>query len=225
MRQLIRYILMPFLLVAFAMGSHSVVAQSDGSGQPDPLEGWGKAGYNTEQYQTGFLTKLSTNGRHLGFIKAIDPGFRSFATLMRSANIEELRGKRIQLKIFIKTEKARSVGAWFRVENDNKTLVLDNMSDRRITGTKDWKEVSLVLDIPDSAKSVSYGVLLEGSGQVWFETPTFHIVDQSVRTTNRSRKQLKPLDIEKGVNRLGLDEPTEPQQKRAGKQSEENYPE
>ncbi len=192
-----------FALLAVSLGARADV---DNEGRPDPLDGWGKAGYNTEQYQTGFLTTLSKNGRHMGFIKSLSPNFRSFATLMRSANIEELRGKRILLRTFIKTKNARSVGAWFRVEGKNRTLALDNMSDRRLTGTKDWKEVSLVLDIPEFADTVSYGVLLEGKGQVWFETPTFHIVDDSVRTTNRKGRPLSPLEVEDRINRMGFEE-------------------
>lgn len=204
MRLYFRMPVIELILIALLMFCGTAFAEVDNEGRPDPLEGWGKSGYNTEQYQTGFLTTLSKNGRHLGFIKSLSPNFRSFATLMRSANIEELRGKRIQLRTFIKTNSARSVGAWFRVEGKNRTLALDNMSDRRITGSKDWREVSLVLDIPNNAESVSYGVLLEGRGQVWFETPTFHIVDLTVNTTNRKKKQLKPLAIEENVNRMGF---------------------
>ena len=70
------------------------------------------------------------------------------------------------------------------------------MSDRRIRGTKDWQKVSLVLDIPEDAVSVSYGILLEGDGKVWFQKPTFDIVDLTVKTTARSRLKLDDLQME-----------------------------
>ena len=158
--------------------------------------GWGKAGYNPEQYQTGFLEKLPGSGRQIGFIKSLDPSKRGFGTLMRTAAIQEHRGKRIQLTSFIKTSNADSVAAWFRVNGKTKTLAFDNMSDRRIKGSKDWDRVNLVLDIPVEAESVSYGIMLEGKGKVWFETPTFQVVDQTVRTTNRKRHNIRTLELE-----------------------------
>ncbi|MCJ8275043.1 MAG: hypothetical protein MJK04_37280 [Psychrosphaera sp.] len=163
---------------------------------PDPFTGWGKAGYNTDQYQTGFLEKLKDSGRQLGFIKSLDPSKRGFGTLMRTAGIEQFKGKRIELVTYIKTSKARSAGAWFRVNGEKVTLAFDNMSDRRIRGTKDWQKVSLVLDIPEDAVSVSYGILLEGDGKVWFQKPTFDIVDLTVKTTERSRLKLDDLQME-----------------------------
>ncbi len=162
----------------------------------DPFTGWGKAGYNTDQYQTGFLEKLKDSGRQLGFIKSLEPSKRGFGTLMRTAGIEQFKGKRIELVSYIKTSNAKSAGAWFRVNGEKVTLAFDNMSDRRIRGTKDWQRVSLVLDIPAEAVSVSYGILLEGDGKVWFEQPAFAIVDLTVKTTERSRLKLEDLKME-----------------------------
>lgn len=162
----------------------------------DPFTGWGKAGYNTDQYQTGFLEKLKDSGRQLGFIKSLDPSKRGFGTLMRTAGIEQFKGKRIELVSYIKTSNAKSAGAWFRVNGEKTTLAFDNMSDRRIHGTKDWQKVSLVLDIPVEAVSVSYGILLEGDGKVWFEQPTFGLVDLTVKITERSRLELDDLQME-----------------------------
>ena len=147
-------------------------------------------------YQTGFLEKLKTSGRQLGFIKSLNPSKRGFGTLMRTADIEAFRGKRIQLISYIKTVDAKSAGAWFRVNGEKKTLAFDNMSDRRIRGTHDWQEVSLVLDIPDDAKTVSYGIMLEGKGKVWFEQPEFEVVDLTVRTTERKRNRIRTLELE-----------------------------
>ena len=70
------------------------------------------------------------------------------------------------------------------------------MSERRIEGTQDWTKVTLVLDIPEEATSVSYGILLEGSGKVWFHEPKFQIVDLTVKTTERSKTELQQLQLE-----------------------------
>jgi hypothetical protein len=177
----------------------TVSAAVNSAGSPPPVDtqfsGWGKAGYNTDQYQTGFLEKLKDSGRQLGFIKSLNPSKRGFGTLMRTAGIAEFRGKRIRLTSNIKTVNAKSAGAWFRVNGEKKTLAFDNMSDRRMVGTHDWERVSLVLDIPVDAESVSYGVMLEGDGKVWFEKPTFQVVDLTVRVTEHKKTPIGRLEV------------------------------
>lgn len=175
----------------------STTANTFNRQQPDPFFGWSKAGFNTDQYHTGFLEKAKESERHLGFIKALQPSKRGFGTLMQTAGIEQYKGQRIQLTAYIKTAKAKSAGAWFRVNGEKKTLAFDNMNGRRLTGTNDWKKVTLVLDIPHEAESVSYGVLLEGKGQVWFEQPTFQIVNLTVRTTEQDKRELLQLQLQK----------------------------
>ena len=162
----------------------------------DRFEGWGKAGNNAEQYTTGFIEKTHPSQPQVGFIRSKEPNEQDFGTIMRTAGISQQKGKRIQLTSKIKTENASSAGAWFRVNGKNKTLAFDNMSERRIKGTQDWTEVTLVLDIPQEATSVSYGILLEGNGKVWFHEPKFQIVDLTVKTTERSKAELRQLQLE-----------------------------
>jgi hypothetical protein len=188
--------MLPCILLLVCFSGWTAAAVSSKVDDVDPFSGWGKAGYNTDQYQTGFLEKLKTSGRQLGFIKSLNPSKRGFGTLMKTASVEAFHGRRIRLISYIKTVDAKSAGAWFRVNGEKKTLAFDNMSNRRIRGTHDWKQVSLVLDIPEGAKTVSYGVMLEGKGKVWFEQPEFEVVDYTVRTTERKRNQIRTLELE-----------------------------
>lgn len=164
--------------------------------QKSRFEGWGKAGNNAEQYKTGFIEKTHPDQPQVGFIRSLSPNAKDFGTIMRTAGISQQKGKRIQLTSKIKTEGASSAGAWFRVNGQNRTLAFDNMSERRIEGTQGWTEVTLVLDIPEEATSVSYGILLEGSGKVWFHEPRFQLVDLTVQTTERSKEELQQLQLE-----------------------------
>ena len=160
---------------------------------------WGKAGYNADEYTTGFIEKTHPEQPQVGFIRSLQPNKQDFGTIMRTAGITLQKGKRIQLWSKIKTQDANSAGAWFRVNGKRRTLAFDNMSERRIEGTQDWIEVSLVLDIPEDATSVSYGILLEGDGKVWFHEPKFRIVDLTVKTTERSKSELKQLQLENKI--------------------------
>jgi hypothetical protein len=44
----------------------------------------------------------------------------------------------------------------------------DNMQRRPIKGTTELAKYELVLFVPNEATSISYGVLLDGTGQIWF---------------------------------------------------------
>lgn len=56
--------------------------------------------------------------------------------------------------------------------------------DRPITGSSDWKKYDVVLDVPQDATGMSFGVLRTGSGTVWLSGAKFEIVGPSVLTTD-----------------------------------------
>lgn len=71
-----------------------------------------------------------------------------------------------------------------RVDKESKHVAFDNMHDRPITGTTDWKKYDVVLDVPEVATGISFGVLLTGSGTVRLSGSKFEIVGPTVLTTD-----------------------------------------
>jgi len=77
-------------------------------------------------------------------------------------------GKEIRLSAFVKTKNVDTwVGLWMRVDGNATTLSFDNMGDRSITGTSDWRKYEIVLDVPESSTGILYGILLAGTGEAW----------------------------------------------------------
>ena len=76
-------------------------------------------------------------------------------------------GERVRFSAYVKTDGAASGGLWMRVDGDAGFLAFDNMGDRPIVGTTDWKQYSVVLDIPVGSRRVVYGALLSGAGTLW----------------------------------------------------------
>jgi hypothetical protein len=74
-----------------------------------------------------------------------------------------------------------------RVDNDLRMLAFDNMQDRPIKGTTDWKMYSVVLDVPPEATKISFGTNVIGKGQVWSDDFKLEIVDDSVASTNQTK--------------------------------------
>ncbi|MEW6497735.1 MAG: hypothetical protein AB1589_35315 [Cyanobacteriota bacterium] len=63
-------------------------------------------------------------------------------------------------------------------------LSFDNMQNRSIKGTIDWTQYHIVLDVPENASKIAFGVLLAGVGRVWSDDLQFEVVGQDVSTTN-----------------------------------------
>ncbi len=59
------------------------------------------------------------------------------------------------------------------------------MNSRRIVGTTDWQEYSVVLDVPERTVGLFFGALIVGTGQIWLDDCTLEIVGPDVASTDR----------------------------------------
>jgi hypothetical protein len=106
---------------------------------------------------------------------------------MQSAAPTGFRGRRIRLSGYVKTENVRTgwAGLWLRIDGsyEGEMLGFDNMEKRPIKGTTDWTEYAIVLDVPARATGLSFGLVLEGDGEVWMDDLKFVVVQASVAVT------------------------------------------
>jgi len=159
-----------------------------------------KAGNYRSGYSTGIDTQITLKGAKSAFIESnkVNLSTKKFGTLMNTADVYKYRGKRIQLTVNIKTKDVTGwAGAWFRIDRrkpakrgsgKGETLAFDNMNNRPIKDTTEWSAYSLVLDVPKRATKMAFGVLLVGSGKVWFNELNFHIVSHDTPVTDHSMK-------------------------------------
>lgn len=188
------------LAVALAAGSDAL-AQAPA--------GWFAAGTRPGDYEFGvdeqasarsrdrFLTgkQESYQGRNLqlaersAFIRGKPQATPAgFATLMQSISAESWRGKRVRLTAKVRTRGVQRAQMWMRVDGHNRqVLAFDSMSQRPITGSRPWRSYSIVLDVPRSATSISYGFLLSGRGTVWADDFRVQAVDANVPVTAQPR--------------------------------------
>ena len=88
--------------------------------------------------------------------------------------------KRIRLTGYLKTKDVIGwSGFLLQIDDEIKKerLVYDNMSERDIEGTNDWKKYEVVLDVPSNATVINYGTMLAGGGQIWSYGINIEIVD------------------------------------------------
>jgi len=153
--------------------------------------GWLMYSEYPSDYEVGLDHKIAYSGQASGYIKARENP-RSFATLMQNFKANKYLDKRIRLTGFVKVENVNNyAGLWMRVDGQkdetskHKILAFDNMDDRPIKGTVDWRKYSIVLDVPKNGTSISFGVNLSGRGQVWVDEIQFEVVDNEMPTTNQ----------------------------------------
>jgi hypothetical protein len=128
----------------------------------------------------------------------------SFGNLMQYFEAEKYIGKRLRMSAWMKSKDVTTWAAfWMRVDqaNSSQQLAFDNMMEggkenRPIKGTTDWKKYEIVLDIPEKASNIVFGTMLMGNGQIWFDDFKFEIVDKTVPTTGKDKKDAANLGFE-----------------------------
>ncbi len=163
-------------------------------------EQWYQAGSNTKDYKVGTDTNKGYTGTKSAFIESTIPSPAGFSTLMQYTNVSEYKGKRVKMTAYVCSENVTGwAGAWFRADKNERSVAFDNMSNRAIKGTTAWTQYSIVLDIPEDATNMAFGVLLAGAGKVWFDDFEFQVVDNSVPVTDMKtdgRSEPKNLSFE-----------------------------
>lgn len=81
------------------------------------------------------------------------------------------QGKEIELTGFLKLDNVQdgSAGLLMRIDGKNGILQFDNMQNRKIQGTADWKQYSIKLPLPPDAETIFVAALHSGTGQVWVD--------------------------------------------------------
>jgi hypothetical protein len=145
------------------------------------VPGWLKGGTDAAGYVIG--TESADQGK-VAYIRADDPRPDRYGMLYQAFAAEPYRGRRHRLTARIRTEDVEVLAAmWMRVDHEQEIVAFDNMGDRPITGTTDWQEYSIVLDVPESADTILFGLALSGGGKAIWDDVRFEEVSEDVPTT------------------------------------------
>ncbi|MGA2669060.1 MAG: hypothetical protein ABSF32_09105 [Ignavibacteria bacterium] len=156
-----------------------------------PDYNWYKAGNKPASYEIGKDEKVLYNGQPTNYLRYTSGDEDGFGSIMKDIKPGEYLGRRVKLTGYIKSENIESsAGMWMRVDGTTPRhpLGFDNMQNRPIRGTNDWTKYGIVLDVPQNAVRIFYGVLITGKGQVWFNDISLDTVSTSVPTTDMFSK-------------------------------------
>jgi hypothetical protein len=118
----------------------------------------------------------------------------AFGGILQASQVaDDLRGQRVAMRAWIRTESAESVSLWLRIDAVDRVLALDNMEHRSVSGTTGWLLYEIVMDVPTDAATLVYGVFLVGMGRMDVDDVHFLPVPVgAISTTVYKENQLKP---------------------------------
>lgn len=157
----------------------SMVSRGDG----DLPQGWIRSGKGTRLFRTGLDREIGaawieSRPEHVDFIRDDD-----FCTIMQTVDAGSFRGQRVRVASQLRAEAADGVTIWFRIDGPMGSLRFENLERYQIggplTGTTNWIDRSIVLDVPAEATSLNYGFYLKGNGRGWAKGFALDIVDAS----------------------------------------------
>ena len=163
------------------------------------ISGWSKSGSKLKSYEVGFDKNNVKTGKKSAYIESIENEIKGFGTLMQSCDAKNYLGKKIKLSAFIKSENvANWSGMWLRVDSKfaKKYLSFDNMKDRPIKGDTDWIKYEIVLNVPLESSTLNYGVLINGTGKVWFDQLSIEVIGNIDADYKSTSLPDKPTNID-----------------------------
>lgn len=184
--------------------SASINAEENGGIDLKVPEGW-HIWWNTDQrfHRLGLHPELpemilieSRFSRQSG----ADLGATRYGNLGQFIAADDFKGKHAKFSAKLKTTDADRAGIWISVMDDGghqirRDLMTDDHPQGPLTGTRDWTEVYVVLDVPKKAAQVTFGIYLENHGQVLAQDANLETVSTKVPITNRNRTRKKPLNL------------------------------
>ena len=147
-------------------------------------KGWYLSGTKPQNYLTGIDPGCTYQGLPYAYLKGKPTATEGFGTLAQQFSATDYPGKRVRFTAWVKSENVNSwAGLWMRIDAGSRMLVLDNMQNRAIKGTTDWRQYSVVLDVPNDATGIFFGIVLGESGEVWLNGVKFETVGTDVPVT------------------------------------------
>jgi ribosomal protein S20 len=164
-----------------------------------PLD-WSYRQDATESYEIGPDKTPEFSNQNILTIKSVKSKINGFGNIMKTIKPGLYLGKTVKMTAYVKSKNVKSwAGLWMRVDYYTvDVLSFDNMRRRAIKGTTDWTKHEVILFVPADATAISYGVLLNGTGQIWFKDVKLEVVDDTVPETGMNKgREHKVVSFEK----------------------------
>lgn len=144
---------------------------------------WQETTTASSDYEVGIDTAVSYQGDHSGTIRSRVAEPNGAGTLYQTIRADAYRGQRIRAAAFLKTGQVDGRTLLDVAVYDENGRFVNRGQNASFTGTQDWQQQEIVIDVPENSAYLSFGASLEGSGQVWVDDWTIDVVSADVPVT------------------------------------------
>ncbi len=173
--------------------SKSVAVTSEGGGPPAlpsnlggenaELGGWFLSGGAAQGYRLARTESAPHGGKACLELTPLDLAPNGYGVAMQLFDAKRAVGKRIRFTAFIKTQGVTARGDfWARVQGSDSPEDGPGLSYRTtpLKASADWTRYELVLDVPQHANNLQFGIGIQGPGRLWVDDVTFETVAKTV---------------------------------------------
>jgi Glyoxalase superfamily protein len=150
-------------------------------------DGWIIDGNGTHAYAGGLMRDLTYRGKPTLSLKsrsdlAGNMPSHAFLSVLQIVNAAPYLGKRLRIACSIRTLSVKgSATIWMRFDGaSGQAIGFSNLEtytiDGALKGTKDWAEREIVLDVPEAAAQIAFGLYLSGEGEAQYSGFLFETV-------------------------------------------------
>ena len=164
-------ILLAVTLTCFAAHPASAQYTSSRGAEINPYiwgvpKGWTTGGNAELRYGT-VIGGIPGGKRAALLLQARGMAENDFGTLMQSISADAYLGRRVRLSAMVSADSnlaANRIALWMRVNDaSGRVAAIDDMETRSIPAGQGWQRQEVVLDVPNGAASITFGILLTGS--------------------------------------------------------------
>jgi hypothetical protein len=152
---------------------------------------WGHEGHEDGRdhgYVLSEDTPSTAAGKKSAKLQSLLPEQKgSFVSILQDVSPKLYLGKKVCFSASIKTDKViGSAELWLLDQNGDRVLSFDDMADRAPSGTTDWRDYSIVIDVPNDSRKIRFGFMLNGGGTAWMKNPRLQLATAKQSSTARS---------------------------------------
>ncbi len=189
------------IVAAIVLSMALLAVVSSFKAHPVDKGGWFPAGSHPEEYKMTIVSGTKHSGSHAALIEYTGGEKPSgFGTYMQMHKPGAWAGKKIKMTGYVKTENIEGwCGMWCRVDDASGKDSYDfyNMGDHPIKGTTDWTKYEIMVNVPNDASAVAYGLLVNGKGMAYFDDVSFEVLGPAENHPVHGKPSMLP---DKGEN-------------------------
>ncbi|NUO50300.1 MAG: hypothetical protein HOV80_15705 [Polyangiaceae bacterium] len=167
------------------------------TGAQAPLAGWILSGPAQASYSLSLDRDVFVSGGASGRLEHVGGTAEGAGIVMQSIPADAYRNRRVRFSASVRTlGVAGWAGLYMKVERPEARDPFDNMQDRPLGGTREWERHEVVLDVPEDARSIQFGLVQDGAGISWIDDAKLEVVGDDVPTTDLDRRPAAPVDAD-----------------------------